>query len=97
MCDNFPKLGAPYRHVDGGLYRVVAMGRSTVDLTDHVTYVHLYPFHPQTWIRPLSEWTSSRFVEITENDVITEIEGTDAKVRQQEITIAKAARRAAQL
>lgn len=90
---HLPIIGAPYRHQDGGLYRVLSIGKSTVDQSRHVVYAHLYPFESGVWIRPFPEWTPERFVMISDAEVAIEIDSTDRATRQQEITAAKAKRR----
>jgi len=87
-------VGAPYRHQDGGLYRVQSIGKSTVDQSRHVVHQHLYPFESTTWIRPYAEWTRERFKLISEDEVTEEINTTDRILRREQITAAKATRRA---
>lgn len=89
---NHPKISAFYRHVDGGLYFVRAIGISTVDQTHHVVYDHIYPFSAQQWIRPLREWTDVRFQLLTQTQA-ADILSLDRDTLQQEISSNKAARR----
>ena len=82
-----------YQHVDGGLYFLEKIGKSTVDLSEHVVYTHIYPFEKQTWIRPLAEWAEPRFKLIKETDAIAIMLSTDRAVMQVAVSEQKAARR----
>jgi hypothetical protein len=84
-----------YKHVDGGLYFVLQIAKSTVDLSEHVVYVHVFPFDLATWIRPLDEWTPSRFTLIDHAEA-EQLLKLDRNQLQQEISRHKATRRAAE-
>lgn len=80
------------RHRDGGIYDVLCTSTSTVDLSEHVVYVHVWPFETKTWHRPLTEWTEDRFTPISSEEV-TALMQTDREIVQPEITARKNARK----
>lgn len=80
------------QHRDGGLYTVISTGFSTVDQTEHVVYVHLYPFEQQTWIRPIEEFTNDRFRPLTVEEA-EPLFNRDRAEFQAEITANKKARK----
>lgn len=86
-----PSVGECFRHVDGGYYRVLLIGRYVVDEETMVAYEHLWPFDTAIWFRSLSEWTP-RFTRAEETELAAAIIGnrSDAQLR---VTTAKAARR----
>jgi hypothetical protein len=89
-----PAIGFLYQHVDGGLYQVTGLGKSTVDQTDQVVYKHLFPFEAATWIRPLVEWTEQRFRLISSKEYDHITASTTREKMQQRIEQHKAARKA---
>ena len=59
-----------YQHQDGGLYQVSAIATSTEDgVTQLVIYNHTYPFEQRLWARPMVEWTTARFRQLTHEEV----------------------------
>jgi hypothetical protein len=84
-----------YKHVDGGLYFVSMIGKSTVDQSEHVIYIHIYPFELAPWIRPLEEWTTERFqlIDHVEASIMLKQDREAMKVA---ISQNKASRRAAE-
>ncbi|KWT98015.1 MULTISPECIES: DUF1653 domain-containing protein [unclassified Variovorax] len=82
-----------FRHTDGGIYALTCFGKHTEDASNVVVYRHVWPFEPDTWVRPASEWLS-RFKHIPEAEVIKALKG-DREAAQAAITAAKAKRRAA--
>ena len=70
-----------YKHQDGGLYFVLKIGKSTVDQSEHVVYVHVFPFEMEVWIRPLEEWTHKRFT------ILDHVETTKMLKQNREATI----------
>lgn len=83
MTDLTPIPGQAYVHRYGGLYRVVDVGLSTVDKSEHVAYRHVYPFEQQLWIRPRAEWTAERFTPITEAELSNIIYTVPAETLQE--------------
>ncbi len=55
------QLNSFYLHKDGGLYKTLYIAASTVNLSEHVIYKHIYPFENAIWSRPIEEWTDDRF------------------------------------
>lgn len=94
QSSNNPAPGSLYRHVDGGIYRVLAVATHSEDLSLVVVYEHVWPFTNKAWVRPLEEWPS-RFTHITRQDLLTAMAGNREQA-QEAITQHKAARRAAQ-
>jgi len=80
------------QHKDGGLYSILAVGKSTVDQSEHIIYVHLYPFERQVWIRPIEEFTEERFTVLTQEQGVAVL-NRDREQFQAEITANKKARK----
>lgn len=56
-----------FRHKKtGGLYRVIAFGRTEATLDPVVIYQSVGTLEPHVWVRPLTEWIDGRF-EIVED------------------------------
>lgn len=91
-----PNVNAHYLHVDGGVYKVLSIGVSTVDQTQQVTYQHLYPFKQQVWVRPLDEWVDTRFTELTQSEYEELLRNTTALEYQQQVTNNKMNRKRAE-
>lgn len=89
MTDLTPIPCQAYMHRYGGLYRVVDVGQSTVDRSEHVVYLHIYPFEQQLWIRPRSEWTSDRFSPISSEEVLRIMSTIPREQLQQQIAANK--------
>jgi hypothetical protein len=55
-----------YQHRYGGIYQVDGIAKYS-DREDDlgVVYRHVFPFEKQMYVRPLSEWTETRFRLIT--------------------------------
>lgn len=88
--------GQLFRHVDGGFYRFVALGRHTDDRSLVVVYEHVWPFEAGLhYVRPAKEWIPERFAPATEQS-LQEAMRVEQGQAQAEVTVAKAARRAAQ-
>lgn len=85
-------LAGYVQHRDGGLYRVKAHGKSTVDGSEVVIYEHIYPFEQSIWVRPMAEWTVDRFKPVS-LDERYKIEGIARATLQAQITEAKRARK----
>lgn len=84
-----------YLHQDGGLYYVIGIGKSSVDVSTHVIYEHMFPFEQTTWLRPLAEWTPARFKLLTEDEAVDFMDNLPDRAEYQEkVTKAKAVRRA---
>jgi 8-oxo-dGTP diphosphatase len=79
-------------HVDGGLYRLLGVGKAAQDGQPEALYEHLHPFERGVWTRPMSEF-SERFSPISETRA-AELLGRDPARAREEITAAKARRRA---
>lgn len=60
-----PVIEQIYQHRHGGLYIVDSVATHVDTKERLVIYTHLYPFEPQTWARPINEWTEERFRPIT--------------------------------
>lgn len=45
-----------YRHVDGGLYRLLHRARHADDTSEVIVYEHLWPFEPGVWVRNAEEF-----------------------------------------
>lgn len=90
-----PALQQYYRHVDGGLYFVTGISKSTVDLSEHVSYVHVYPFDMDLWHRPIDEWTTERFTLIDHVEAGTMLK-SDRDLMRATISENKARRRASE-
>ena len=60
-----PVVGQIYQHRHGGLYIVESVATHTGTKERLVVCEHLFPFEPGTWARPISEWTSDRFREVS--------------------------------
>lgn len=82
-----------FRHVDGGLYYALGTATSTVDLSEHVLYAHIFPFEQKVWTRPLSEWTEDRFTPITSTEVVSIVDGNDQQEYQALVTANKQKRK----
>lgn len=55
-----------FQHQDGGIYYFLSVGRSTEDSTKElVVYLHVWPFESSVWLRPVEEWTPTRFTPIS--------------------------------
>lgn len=80
------------QHRDGGLYSILYRGTSTVDQSEHIVYVHLFPFDQKIWIRPLDEWTEDRFKALTQEEAEALL-AKDREAFKAEITANKAARK----
>lgn len=80
------ELNQHYRHRDGGLYLALYVGVSTVDKSEHVVYMHVYPFEKKVWIRPLHEWTPDRFEKISQQSLEDIIMNSDREKLKEEIT-----------
>ena len=65
-----PVVGQIYQHRYGGLYIVESVATHTDTKERLVVYEHLFPFEPETWARPLNEWTSDRFKEVSGKEYI---------------------------
>lgn len=91
MEEVHPRVGGCFRHVDGGYYRVVLLGRYVVDEAPMVAYEHLWPFETAIWFRSLPEWYP-RFTRVEETELTAAMleNRSDA---QRRITAAKAKRR----
>jgi hypothetical protein len=88
-----------YRHVDGGCYQVVMRGKDTETSVEMVAYIHRYPFDPTWSFRTAENFDGMtdgrrRFTPITvvEAEVMMKM---DRSVAQQNVSTARAARRAA--
>lgn len=80
------------QHRDGGLYTILYQGTSTVDQSEQVVYIHLFPFEQKVWIRPRSEWTDDRF-RLLPPEEARELLKRDPEEFKAEITARKAARK----
>lgn len=81
-------------HRDGGIYNIIhAKAKSSVDGSDVVVYEHVWPFEHGVWIRPLSEWTTDRFVGITTSQLIDAVKKEPQSEAQLRITTTKRARK----
>lgn len=63
-----PQVNFYYQHRYGGIYMVQDIATSTVDQSQWVVYVHVYPFEYQTWVRPYDEWCDGRFRKLEEGE-----------------------------
>jgi hypothetical protein len=82
-----------FRHLDGGLYRLVAHARSADTDGEVVIYEHLWPFDQSLWVRNRIEF-ESRFTAVDEVTVKRAMK-QERMQAQATVTAAKAARRAA--
>lgn len=78
------------QHRYGGLCTILHVGTSTVDLSEQVVYVHLFPFEQKVWVRPRSEWTDDRFRLLAPEEA-RELLTRDREQFKAEITANKAA------
>ncbi len=81
-----------YRHIDGGLYRLLHNARHADDASEVIVYEHLWPFEPGIWVRRADEFRQ-RFHAI-DAGAYQAIVCADRISYQQQVTAAKAARRA---
>jgi hypothetical protein len=82
-----------FRHQDGGIYQIIGEGHSTVDCSEYVAYMHVWPFEQKLWFRPKEEWTPERFKEIPYNDVKLAMETGTRLDAQNAVTTAKELRK----
>ncbi|MCB6182026.1 DUF1653 domain-containing protein [Leeia sp. TBRC 13508] len=88
-----PMAGEGYiRHLDGGYYRRLGIGRDADDENALVVYAHVWPFEPYVWVRPQSEFPG-RFTEVTEAEVVAAMK-EDREEAGAAVLAAKALRRA---
>lgn len=91
----FPR-GRLLRHKDGGYYRILDSGRSTVDQSELIRYEHVWPFHADLpWLRPAKEFTYDRFTPVYQSE-LDEAMKQDRIEAQLAVTRAKEARKAAE-
>ena len=64
FCNTSMIINQFYEHQDGGIYLVMDIATSTVDLSKWVAYRHIAPFEVKVWVRPIDEWTEQRFTAI---------------------------------
>jgi hypothetical protein len=77
-----------YQHRYGGLYqtqRFVA-SKSTVDKSEWISYLHIWPFEQVVWHRPLAEFIDGRFTELSEKEVLALMRSKSDEEAQKEIT-----------
>jgi hypothetical protein len=82
-----------FRHQDGGIYQRIGEGHSTVDCSEHVAYMHVWPFDQKLWFRPVEEWTPERFKEITTQEVLRVMQTGTRFDAQNAVTKAKELRK----
>lgn len=91
--ENLPPRGTMVRHKDGGIYQVIAYARHSDDGAPLCIYTHRWPFTPgEIWARPAQEW-KERFT-VIDDLVYDAASAGDRAAAQQQVTNAKAARKA---
>lgn len=82
------KIGEFYQHRYGGLYVPMSIGKSTVDRSEQVIYIHIFPFDRDVWVRPMTEWVDGRFTLLTVQEA-TEIQKYNREEFKVQIATAK--------
>ncbi len=90
LLDSLSPSAQYFLHRYGGLYEFLSVGKSTVDASPVVVYRHVWPYAREVWVRPQPEW-SSRFTELSFDDVRRLIQSEPVKAAQQRIKAAKQA------
>lgn len=91
-----PESNKFYRHRYGGIYTVtVPKAKSTEDKSEWVAYTHVWPFAPETWIRPYDEWCDGRFQELAPGEYLQIIK-QDKEAYKASIVAAKEAAKSPQ-
>lgn len=67
-----PESNTYYQHRYGGLYQTqrFVVSKSTVDQSEWITYMHVWPFEVAMWHRPIEEFIDGRFTKITNRDAL---------------------------
>jgi hypothetical protein len=86
-----PEADCYYQHRYGGIYLVRNTALSTVDKSEWVVYVHIYPFEYQVWIRPYDEFCDGRFRKLKNGTELNSFMDKDRIEFQKEITAAREA------
>lgn len=80
-----------YRHVDGGIYRLLHCARHADDTSEVIVYEHLWPFEPGVWVRNAEEFRM-RFFSISAEEC-RQIMSEERAAYQALVLAAKAHRR----
>lgn len=64
-----PIIHQTYQHRYGGVYIVDSVATHTTTKERVVVYTHIYPFAPDTWVRPYDEFCDGRFTQISASQV----------------------------
>lgn len=87
-----------FQHKDGGVYQFLDVGQQSDDSEKfRVVYLHIWPFTPGCWLRPVEEWTPDRFRHITIEEYLQIVKGDELHrlTAQVEITDKREARKGA--
>jgi hypothetical protein len=96
VTPSFPH-GNYYRHLDGGVYQLIARGTNTETGEKEVTYLHLFPYEPECWVRLAELFDGQedgrrRFAPISREEARAAFRGDPEEARAQ-VAAAKADRR----
>ena len=82
-----------YQHRYGGLYQTqrFVTSKSTVDQSEWVAYMHVWPFEVAMWHRPIEEFTDGRFRELTDSEAFVIMRTTEEAEFKEIIAANKAA------